>query len=234
MSYLNLDLDYFSHPKTMRLVGLLGKDSAVLPIRLWCYCGKHHSESGQLAGYSPQEVESVVGWWGKSGEMIEAMIKVGFIVKIDEGYLVNDWLDHQGHLAMFKKRAKEAARKRWGIPDNATSNATSNAKATIKQCPKPNQPNQQKYVGAFAPPTPEEVKIYCFERKNKVDYEKFHNFYASKGWMVGKNKMKDWKAAVRNWEKSSYADEVKKPTTQDPNKRYEETQRYLKSLEVAV
>jgi hypothetical protein len=54
--------------------------------------------------------------------------------------------------------------------------------------------------GRFTPPTLEEVKLYCDERQNKVDYEKWYNFYSAKGWMVGKNKMKDWKAAVRTWE----------------------------------
>lgn len=53
----------------------------------------------------------------------------------------------------------------------------------------------------FTPPTVVEVKSYCDERMNDVDPEKFVDFYSSKGWMVGKNKMKDWKAAVRNWEK---------------------------------
>lgn len=53
----------------------------------------------------------------------------------------------------------------------------------------------------FTPPTLEQVKEYCAERKNNVDAERFIDFYACKGWMVGKNKMKDWKAAVRNWER---------------------------------
>ena len=53
----------------------------------------------------------------------------------------------------------------------------------------------------FSPPTLEEVKDYCFERGNQVDAEQFIDFYSSKGWMVGKNPMKDWKACVRTWEK---------------------------------
>lgn len=53
----------------------------------------------------------------------------------------------------------------------------------------------------FIPPTVEEVRAYCQERKNRVDPERFVAFYESKGWMVGKNKMKDWKAAVITWEK---------------------------------
>ena len=54
---------------------------------------------------------------------------------------------------------------------------------------------------SFIPPTVEEVKAYCIERHNSVNAERFVDFYSSKGWMVGKNKMKDWKAAVRTWEK---------------------------------
>ena len=53
----------------------------------------------------------------------------------------------------------------------------------------------------FVPPTVDEVRAYCQERNNKVDPERFVDFYQSKDWLVGKVKMKDWKAALRNWEK---------------------------------
>jgi hypothetical protein len=52
----------------------------------------------------------------------------------------------------------------------------------------------------FHPPSLSEVSAYCLERKNTVNAQTFINHYESNGWMVGKNKMKDWKAAVRNWE----------------------------------
>ena len=54
----------------------------------------------------------------------------------------------------------------------------------------------------FKPPLVDDVRQYCEARGNSVDPESFVNFYASKGWMVGKNKMKDWQAAVRTWEKN--------------------------------
>lgn len=54
---------------------------------------------------------------------------------------------------------------------------------------------------AFVKPTLDEVKNYCLERNNSVDPESFIDFYESKGWLIGKNHMKDWKAAVRTWEK---------------------------------
>ena len=53
----------------------------------------------------------------------------------------------------------------------------------------------------FKKPTVDDVKLYCTERDNKIDAEAFHDFYESKDWFVGKSKMKDWKAAVRTWER---------------------------------
>ena len=52
-------------------------------------------------------------------------------------------------------------------------------------------------------PTIEEISDYCRERNKGIDAEQFFNFYEAKGWMIGKNKMKDWKAAVRTWEKTA-------------------------------
>lgn len=51
----------------------------------------------------------------------------------------------------------------------------------------------------FAPPTPSEVSAYAQERGRTIDADRFVDFYASKGWMVGKTPMKDWRASVRNW-----------------------------------
>ena len=53
----------------------------------------------------------------------------------------------------------------------------------------------------FTPPTLDDVSAYIRERGSNVDAQWFLDFYTAKGWMVGKNRMKDWKAAVRTWEK---------------------------------
>ena len=53
----------------------------------------------------------------------------------------------------------------------------------------------------FTPPSFEEVKAYCEERKNGIDPQAFIDFYTSKGWKIGKETMKDWQAAVRTWER---------------------------------
>ena len=61
---------------------------------------------------------------------------------------------------------------------------------------------KSKTSSRFTPPTLDEVIDYCNERLNGVDAERFIDYYTSNGWKVGKNPMKDWKAAVRTWERS--------------------------------
>lgn len=67
----------------------------------------------------------------------------------------------------------------------------------------------------FSPPSLDEVQAYISERGSAVDAQQFVDFYASKGWMVGKNRMKDWKAAVRTWEKRRKEEAGEQPTNQE-------------------
>ena len=69
----------------------------------------------------------------------------------------------------------------------------------------------------FQKPTVEEIKIYCSERKNNINPEQFFDFYQSKGWLVGKTPMKDWKAAVRTWEQK----DKKQGDNYDPTDKYD-------------
>ncbi len=64
---------------------------------------------------------------------------------------------------------------------------------------------------AAIPPTVADVAEYCQQRGNKIDPETFCDFYQSKGWVVGRARMKDWQAAVRTWEKRDKG----KPTIYD-------------------
>ena len=68
--------------------------------------------------------------------------------------------------------------------------------------------------GRFKKPTVEEVHEYCNERKNNICADAFMDFYSSKNWYIGRNKMKDWKAAVRNWERREKKNPVSKIDSQ--------------------
>jgi hypothetical protein len=61
----------------------------------------------------------------------------------------------------------------------------------------------------FSPPSIQEITDYCDQRDNSVDPTQFFNFYTAKNWMIGKNKMMDWRAAVITWERREKPDERK-------------------------
>lgn len=65
-------------------------------------------------------------------------------------------------------------------------------------------PDKPAKRASFQKPSLDDVKSYCLERKNKVDPNKWLSYYESNGWKVGRNPMKDWRAAVRTWESNGY------------------------------
>lgn len=72
----------------------------------------------------------------------------------------------------------------------------------------------------FVTPTMEAVSAYCTQRNNAVDAQRFVDFYASKGWVVGKSPMKDWRAAVRTWEQEGRASPQTKGYEPDEQYRF--------------
>lgn len=111
---------------------------------------------------------------------------------------------------MVSEETKEKQKKQmlFSKPDNDSDSDSDYVKETT--------PKGVVKKSRFAPPTPEEVSEYCKEKNyTSVDAERFVAFYESKGWMVGKNKMTDWKAAVRNWNRSERPEKSTKPTGQE-------------------
>ena len=113
MPDLNLDLNYFSHKKTRRLVDLLRKGAEVLPIKLWVYCGRTHARDGRLTRYTEQDIEKIVEWWGPRGACVAALIEAGFLKQTKTGFTVVNWTKHQRHFALYEDRARNAANARW-------------------------------------------------------------------------------------------------------------------------
>ena len=74
-----------------------------------------------------------------------------------------------------------------------------------KECIKNDKEKREATAKRFCPPSVEEVRAYCSERNNGINAEAFVDFYVSKGWKVGKNPMKDWKACVRTWEQRHHS-----------------------------
>ena len=97
------------------------------------------------------------------------------------------------YISILKGGVKENLK--GGIKENFKDNNTSiNNTSIIKE--------KIKKRKSFIVPTIIEIEDYCRLRGNQINAEQFYDFYQSKGWMVGKTKMKDWKAAIRNWERN--------------------------------
>ena len=124
-------------------------------------------------------------------------------------FLFPGWVKHQ-RVRDCKPKYPEPS-ENLNLPQSAASCGElpqDAASCGLNPNPNPNtNPNPNPVLDAratrFTPPSVEEVAAYCQERGNGVDASRFVDFYSSKGWMVGKSRMKDWKAAVRNWERGS-------------------------------
>ena len=102
--------------------------------------------------------------------------------------------DNANRQRRFREKQKQLA-----LPncyDGVTKNNES--KSIEKEIDK----DTEKYKRRFVKPTLEDVQAYCTERGKGVDPQKWYDYYSANGWKVGKNPMKDWKAAVRTWERS--------------------------------
>ena len=129
MASVIIPADYFELSSTVTLRGLLGKDAELLPLRLLCHLHKTKRgwKDGTLRGYSAAVLEATLNWWGGKGEAEEALIKVGVIEKIEDGYQVKDWIQSQkiiisqrikaskGGLAVNHRRSPGHARGQPGV-----------------------------------------------------------------------------------------------------------------------
>ena len=89
----------------------------------------------------------------------------------------------------------------------------------------------KKAAPAFHPPTVDEVKAYCEERNNSVDAARFVDYYTANGWKVGKNPMKDWRAAVRTWERDDRPSGIDRARKNNTLLNYKEEGRAYASLD---
>lgn len=129
--------------------------------------------------------------------------------KIDE-----DSEAYQETIRQRSEAGKKGMSKRWNITndnkvitndndvitnDNTVKQAITNI--TVSDSVSVSVSDKDKKKSAEKHPSVDEVRAYCQERHNNVDPETFVDFYSSKGWKVGNQPMKDWKACVRTWEK---------------------------------
>jgi len=105
----------------------------------------------------------------------------------------------------IKEKCRKAANARW----HAQSMQKHGSSSSTTYIHRENARKTHTKNGRFAPPSFEDVLKYCLERNNQIDARNFIDFYESKGWLIGKSKMKDWRAAIRTWENRKESDRPK-------------------------
>jgi len=132
--------------------------------------------------------------------LLEALFELEIIKVNTEDFVQINFLDLQYDILSEKRKKRQKSGKLGGLAKSSNATAKRKQKPSYKDKDKDKENNKDKREKGFTPPTQKEVWIYAQEKGfNNFDSSRFVDFYASKGWMVGRTKMKDWKACVRNW-----------------------------------
>ena len=138
---------------------------------------------------------------------LDTFERFGMVQIVNGAVTIPNWKKHQSFLDKneYMREYMKEYRAKGRLTDGCKTNVKVNVNQMLDDKNKKKEERNKKEnnsIGRFTPPSVSEVAEYCKSRGNEIDPEEFVSFYESKGWMVGKNKMKDWKAAVRTWEKS--------------------------------
>ena len=151
------------------------------------------------------EAFSVMRQTNATEDDLRVLVAKGFVTILNDDLvaLISDWnvnnfiRNDRYHPSIYKDLV---LRLTAGIPSD--NQATTNGSPRLgKDSIGKDSIDKESKSKRFIPPTVDEVRVYIQENGYNVSAENFVDFYESKGWLVGKNKMKDWKAAVRTWER---------------------------------
>lgn len=207
-----MKIDYFSHDTKARsdskLVSLAMRQGMEGLGVYWCIVEMLYENDGKMMR---TECERIAYELRTHSDCINSVIYEHELFHWDDLYFwSNSVLNRLKTITEKSDKARQSATKRW---ENANAMRTQCEGNAIKEKESkvnkinigdelPTEEPTTKRV-KFTPPTADEVKAYMQEQAMDDLSDKFVNFYAAKGWQIGKNKMKDWKAAVRTW-KSNY------------------------------
>jgi hypothetical protein len=173
-------------------------------VRLWIWADQNCTavtQNSNALSVTPASLDRIARATG----IAEALLSpdVGWLLSGPEpgGVVFSNFDRHNGKSAKTRalsamRQAKYRDKKSVTQKRNASSVTRSSSSSSSTPSPGGNAKG-----GKFTPPTVAEVREYCRERENNVDPGMFVDFYASKGWRVGTSPMRDWKCAVRNWER---------------------------------
>lgn len=206
------DTFYFQHDYNARtdpkLQDVLIEHGAAGLGVFWCVVEQLYEQGGHLPLKSCKSIAFALH---VDVAMVESVVNDFDLFTNDgEKFWSKSVITRLGKRADISEKRKAAAIKRWQSSKDKQEQCKADASALQndakerkeKERKEDNKENIKEKSGhRFLPPTIEEIRAYILEKGYSFDAERFFDFYESKGWFVGKNKMKDWKAAIRNWAK---------------------------------
>lgn len=229
--WLKLKDDYFTSPKIRKLRKIAGGDTLTiiyLKMQLLTVKSEGTYEYQHIENSLVEELALILDEDIDNVKLTLAFLQAQDLVSFNEESNELSLYEAMGNIGsecesaervrLYRERDKE--RKLLQCNDSVTqvkpssniSNSTSQSKSLIEEETSSKCTNKR-----FVKPTLEEVQEYCKERNNNIDAQYFIDYYESNGWKVGKNAMKDWKAAVRTWEKNDFGKgKAKQTKTKSP------------------
>lgn len=225
IKWIKLSTDLFNNRK-IRQIESLPEGDALVVIWLKLLILASDVNDGGLVYFTkdiPYTDQILATQFGRPLSTVQLALKVfeefGMIDIENELIRISNWEKYQNVEGMEKIREQNRLRKqaqrereRLALIGDVTGLSRDVTQENKNKNKKENKNNVEGKSKRFIPPTISEVITYCNENGYPVDAARFVDFYESKGWMVGKNKMKDWKAAVRGW-----ANRDKKETVSEDN-----------------
>lgn len=226
VKWIKIVTDVFDDEKILMIETMPEADTIiVIWFKLLCLAGKQNNSGVFQMGQMPYTDEMFATIFRRPLNTVRLALKTfeqfGMVEIINNTVTIPNWGKHQNidqieaKNAYMKKYMREYREKQKQI-SSGESNCKTNSKANVSLADKIREEEIRKdeirgeenmdeaspptRSKRFTPPTVDEVRTYCQGRQNGVDPQRFVDYYTSNGWMVGKNKMKDWKAAVRTWE----------------------------------
>ena len=218
VKWIKIVTDVFDDEKVILIESMPESDSIiVIWFKLLCLAGKQNRDGLLMLNDKIAYTEEMLATVFRRPLNVVRLALQTFeqfqMIEIVDGTIcIANWEKHQNidKLAQMREynrlaQQKSRARRKLLPAVNDSQENVNDSQCTDKEEDKEKDKEKEKKSESkrFTPPTVDEVKAYCSERNNNVDAQRFVDYYTSNGWLVGKNKMKDWKAAVRTWERNN-------------------------------
>ncbi len=204
------------HPKFKSLAKVLDLrqyEAVGILESIWMMACQFAGEDGNLSRFTRKQIAEWMDWDGDPERLINGLIDCGWLDSVNGSLTIHDWNDHRPHYLKDRSRKKQLStssgkatgdsRKFPETPGSSWKAPRTSEPSLVQSSPTQSSQESKGTGKRFSPPSLDEVQEYTQANNYNVDPEKFVSYFESVGWVVGNGKaMKDWRAAIRNWDKS--------------------------------